>query len=229
METKIRNFKRHLAFTLAEVLIVMSIIGIVAEMTIPTLIHNIQEQVLKTSFKKAYSEASQAWEQVVAENPGTYTARGGWTCTWPDSTTADYDANDGRIDALKAKMKVIKSCVNETGCWPKSYEKYGDFYGCGNNPENYSWVTADGTMWGTSCKNHDETNIAIDINGNKQPNKIGQDIFQFLLGSDGIVYFTIGDNSTTGNPVSSGHICPFSSDPATINGRSVSFQSLLYN
>lgn len=220
---------KKLAFTLAEVLIVLGIIGIVAEMTIPTLINNVQAQVLKTSFKKAYSEASQAWTQAVIENPGTYTGRGGWTCNWPDGTNTDYNSPDGRLDAFKAKMKVIKSCVNEAGCWPQTYEKYGDFYGCGNAPEKYSWVTADGTMWGTSCRGYDDTNIVVDINGYKKPNQIGQDIFEFLLGSDGVVYFTIDDTATTGKPVSSGQMCPFSSDPATINGRSVSFKSLLYN
>ena len=51
---------RHAAFTLAEVLITLAIIGIVAAMTIPTISHNIQHAVLKTQFKKFYSTFWQA-------------------------------------------------------------------------------------------------------------------------------------------------------------------------
>ena len=48
------------AFTLAEVLITLGIIGVVAAMTIPTISHNIQQAVLKNQFKKFYSTFWQA-------------------------------------------------------------------------------------------------------------------------------------------------------------------------
>ena len=51
---------RRVAFTLAEVLITLGIIGIVAAMTIPTISHNIQQAVLKNQFKKFYSTFWQA-------------------------------------------------------------------------------------------------------------------------------------------------------------------------
>ncbi len=41
-------------FTLAEVLITLGIIGIIAAMTIPTLLQNTDEAQLKTAWKKAY-------------------------------------------------------------------------------------------------------------------------------------------------------------------------------
>ncbi len=50
------------AFTLAEVLITLGIIGVVAAMTIPTISHNIQQAVLKNQFKKFYSTF---WQAVV--------------------------------------------------------------------------------------------------------------------------------------------------------------------
>ena len=43
----------RLAFTLAEVLITLGIIGIVAEMTIPTLMNNVQDQAFKAAWKKS--------------------------------------------------------------------------------------------------------------------------------------------------------------------------------
>ena len=48
--------KQKLGFTLAEVLITLGIIGIVAAMTIPVLITNYQKKTTATRVKKAYSE-----------------------------------------------------------------------------------------------------------------------------------------------------------------------------
>ena len=44
---------RKVAFTLAEVLITLGIIGIVAALTLPTIIHKYQAKVLKTQFLQA--------------------------------------------------------------------------------------------------------------------------------------------------------------------------------
>lgn len=52
--------KRALGFTLAEVLITLGIIGVVAAMTIPTLIANINGQKYRNQFKKTLSTLSQA-------------------------------------------------------------------------------------------------------------------------------------------------------------------------
>ncbi len=49
------------AFTMAEVLITLGIIGIVAAMTFPQLIKNYQAKVYETAFKKAYSNLSKAY------------------------------------------------------------------------------------------------------------------------------------------------------------------------
>ena len=54
------GFKKFFAFTLAEVLITLGIIGVVAALTIPTISHNIQEIVLKNQFKNFYSTFLQA-------------------------------------------------------------------------------------------------------------------------------------------------------------------------
>lgn len=231
--SKFKLIPKKVAFTLAEVLIVLGVIGIVAEMTIPTLMNNVQDAVLKTSFKKAYSVASQAWLEAVADTPDTYTGKGAWGCNWTDGTSGDYNAGDLRSEAFKAKMKVLKSCVAQTGCWPDSYEYYailGNGTAIGSySPYDYSWVTADGMCWAAPWHAVDDVHIVVDTNCNKKPNKVGQDIFSMLLGADGHVYFAIDDTSTNGKPVSSGWVCPYTTDPTTINGRTVSFRNLLMN
>ena len=51
---------KKLGFTLAEVLITLVIIGVIAAMTVPTLMNNTQGQENKTAFKKAISSMNQA-------------------------------------------------------------------------------------------------------------------------------------------------------------------------
>ncbi len=50
-------------FTLAEVLVTLGIIGVVAAMTMPVLIGNYQKKVLNDQFKKSYSLIQQAWRK----------------------------------------------------------------------------------------------------------------------------------------------------------------------
>lgn len=51
---------RNYAFTLAEVLITLGIIGIVSAMTLPSLTAGYRTKVLQSQFKKAYSDLSNA-------------------------------------------------------------------------------------------------------------------------------------------------------------------------
>lgn len=59
---------KKIAFTLAEVLITLGIIGVVAAMTMPVLISNYRESVIKNQFKKAYSLVAQSLVQIEANN-----------------------------------------------------------------------------------------------------------------------------------------------------------------
>ena len=55
---------KKLGFTLAEVLITLVIIGVIAAMTVPTLMNNTQGQEHKTAFKKAISSINQAFADI---------------------------------------------------------------------------------------------------------------------------------------------------------------------
>lgn len=60
--------KKKKAFTLAEVLITLGIIGIVAAMTMPVIIEKHQKKVVATSLKKFYTSINQAVQQSVVDN-----------------------------------------------------------------------------------------------------------------------------------------------------------------
>lgn len=156
------------AFTLAEVLITLGTIGIVAEMTIPTLINNIGDQANKTAYKKAYSIASQAF--LMANNDGNMVPMPTWTDT-PSRIT--------NFKAFKSYFKVIVDCStgsNLSTCWASGENYYI------NSPDStaYAFIDASGMSWATgSSTGACGAEILVDTNGFKSPNKLGQDRFVF--------------------------------------------------
>ena len=219
---------RKSAFTLAEVLITLGIIGVVAALTLPNLIHKYQDRVLTSRFKKGYSELSRAWGMVVAEDPYKYlNEKGGWSgCEWPDGTSGEPSTSNSRIIDLQNKMKIQKKCeAGTTGCWASSYESAS---GMPKNANLIDWVNADGMCFSSGFNQwlgRNYAKISMDTNCNEGPNRLGDDIFTMLLGADGIVYFATDSKSAEDAPVRSGLVCPFGE--FTVNGRKINFRDRL--
>ena len=100
------------AFTLAEVLITLGIIGIVAAMTLPTMIMNHRKQVTVNKVKKFYTVMSQATNSAIAEY-GSMEDWQGFTTAWNGEEMQNW------FDTyLKPYLKVIDEFVKtdeETG------------------------------------------------------------------------------------------------------------------
>lgn len=95
------------AFTLAEVLITLGVIGIVASMTLPTVISNNKKKTVEARLQKFYSVANQAIKLSELKNgPKEYWA----TCTdglqKPDSTQIDCETWFNTY--LKGYLKEVK-------------------------------------------------------------------------------------------------------------------------
>ncbi len=99
--------QRFKAFTLAEVLITLGIIGVVAALTITPLIKNIEEKQTAEQIRTVKYKFTKATENM--------TALGLMATAYP--STADF------INELKNHLKIIKICDNDklNSCWP--YEK----------------------------------------------------------------------------------------------------------
>ena len=87
---------RSKGFTLAEVLITLAIIGIVAALTIPTLIQNYQE--------RAWNTASQVFQRKLGEALRVMNVQG---------TLAGYTTTEAFVDELSKHIKITRICDND--------------------------------------------------------------------------------------------------------------------
>lgn len=86
--------KKEHAFTLAEVLITLGIIGIVAALTMPMLLSNYRKQVVETRLAKFYSAMNQAIQQSEVDNgPKEY---------WPAQGNGFLTDEEGNIDKTQS-------------------------------------------------------------------------------------------------------------------------------
>ena len=173
------------AFTLAEVLITLGIIGVVTAMTMPSLIQNYQEKATVTKLKKCYSLVSQAYVSILNDEGGSDTLQAG----------DDLEM----MEKFGKYLKYQKTCGRNKGCFPNvtyksvtgnGYSKWED-----DTTDRSRAILTDGTlimfnksaMWGGNEGNYLYAQIYVDINGFKGPNQLGRDFFYFYINPEKIV------------------------------------------
>ncbi|MDR1327102.1 MAG: type II secretion system GspH family protein [Heliobacteriaceae bacterium] len=192
---------RKNGFTLAEVLITLGIIGVVAALAMPSLIQRHREKEMVTRLKKAYSVLSAAYMNAVFEN--------GYAGDWYSVST--YTAENARItfEMFKPYLNIAKDCGTAKGCFVPDNKR--DNYrmldgstdsssGKGNIDYGvpYSIMLNDGmsvAFWsyGTSAFSYGPGALSavrgvvtVDVNsGRKGPNQWGIDTFTFFLTDKG--------------------------------------------
>jgi prepilin-type N-terminal cleavage/methylation domain-containing protein len=175
------------AFTLAEVLITLLIIGVVASMVVPNIIMETQKAELKESFRKTFSDIDQATKLIAVDNGGTI--------------AGTFTGRDSLKNLYAEKLKTIKSCnsgYSDGNCWHpavegsiKNYNGSNFIYWANDWSSiilvNGSFVYFDqaipacngqysGLLSPVSCGL-----IWIDVNGAKPPNTFHKDIFEIHL------------------------------------------------
>ena len=97
---------KRFGFTLAEVLITLGIIGVVAAMTIPTLISNTNGAQFKTAYKKALSTLNQAVLMNIAMDDTDFST------LVADTTTEQTPSGRKMADILTARMQSATEITN---------------------------------------------------------------------------------------------------------------------
>ena len=175
--------KKLAAFTLAEVLITLGIIGVVAAMTLPALITNHKKKVLPVRLQKFYSTFNNALEMSQAYNGDM----AGWNFpTQADGNSGSNEANYKFFDTyIFPYMKGITKCPPGTNsvCFVEL-----NFDSATSSPvaSSYSrYIFADGSCFGVLIGGRND-NFAylhgwLDYNCKGKPNKAGRDQFVFYM------------------------------------------------
>ena len=187
--------KNKQGFTLAEVMITLGIIGIVAALTLSTLIKNTQNRELQVGLKKAYSTLNQALLLYENENGSPFTIN---REIGAKNTELLKNALIKNIIMAKDCNKAYGSAENNACIPPTKNENAMDtnLYKTFNKETNlisfYSgqeqFVMNDNmlVMLGYSYEINPYIFIYIDVNGfNKKPNRFGFDLFLFELNTKG--------------------------------------------
>lgn len=167
--------RRSKAFTLAEVLVTLGIIGVVSAMTIPALTQNWQKKSYVTQLHKVYNEFNQVFTQMINDNQAINLQEAGMS-GFVDSSP-NYEKR-----FMQENFKVVKYCGNSSsGCFGSKYRTING--GSSSAPYGTSTVTIAG---GAAITIHDRT-IYVDVNGAKGPNIWGRDMFEMNFYSDGTI------------------------------------------
>lgn len=185
------------AFTLAEVLITLTIIGVIAALTIPALINNYQKQTYVTQLKKAYSQINEALKLLSIDKDCTDDLK----CTGLFDTTT---TNTTLGDELVKYLKIYKNCQALANQDCQAANTNPNYDGSDVNIYHlnewgyYSFITADGASFlvfnlRQNCSDSVAVStlgyasqycgfIYVDVNGpQKGPNYMGRDTFSFFI------------------------------------------------
>ena len=169
-------------FTLAEVLITLGIIGIVAALTLPTVINNTKKKEHQEALKKAYSTLQQAflmYQNDIGEVP----------------TKSSFNTETGGFKkAILPYFQVAIDCGLGTNFYDCVRGGGSPYYNYNNTAKpdtgllnDGQFITADGMMYlFENSRNGKYIFVSVDVNGYKRlPNKWGHDLFTFELTDDG--------------------------------------------
>lgn len=176
---------RHKAFSLAETLITIAIIGIIAAMTVPNLISKYQERAWRTAFLKNYQLINNAQRKSWADGEDIWRLTHNYDISGDNCYCGNRPELNKTLSLLKDHFKIKKGpyggwCGNNLGYQASQL---------GYNVTNGIWQSLNGRSENVGCGGYifqlfDGTVIAIsgyfvyiDVNGPKKPNTIAKDVF----------------------------------------------------
>lgn len=191
--------KMRFGFTLAEVLITLGIIGIVAAITIPNLMTNNKAKKLRSQFLKSYSVISQSIKLMqnddISLDPSTYSNQNSFYSTYKKYFNVAIACGVTSIHERKGSSPL---------CYSRGDTEYKALDGKSTPPYNRfddgQFILQDGMliMLDNPYNNASNVNlwVSVDINGKRNgPNRLGVDVFTFVMG-DNEALLPMGANGT---------------------------------
>lgn len=188
------------AFTLAEVLITLGIIGVVAAMTLPTLMHEYKIRQYKTGFWRTSSLIQSALKETANDFGYDNYEDLYYICgdlpSMGNCATENAELFKELNDDFLSKFKVMNTAPRSK-LWATKFKdfsgkystSYTELYGVTtwNNPSGGGHFLIDGTLISSIDFYHhgqyDGLSITFDTNGPyKGPNQYGRDLFLFNVG-----------------------------------------------
>ena len=203
-QSQVSSNSKSLGFTLAEVLITLGIIGVVAAITMPTLFSNVQDRVKQKRVENIKQKLSKVTDKMAVQ-----------------SGMIGYGNTMSFVQEMSKHMKIAKICDNNhiSDCWPTQevdLNNDGKMWKItktktaknlkissnikGDWADTVGIITADGTAMILSYDKDCEFDVdksgltynksslsnsveclsgVFDWNGGKKPNKLGQDVLTF--------------------------------------------------
>lgn len=188
------------AFTLAETLIALVVIGIVAMITVPSLMQTHEHYAFSAALKKNFSVLSNAFSLSKKFDYNDYE-------DWGHADNNSQGIYDNYI-YIRSHLNVIRECKDKVGCWSQdiTLDPKGNVAvsattkGIGTNIVTFT--LSDGTNVCLDYWNESDTktrfgvtknllpnslSVWVDVNGDKKPNRMGKDVYAFILTSAGLV------------------------------------------
>ena len=165
------------AFTLAEVLVTLAIIGVVSAMTVPTLMQNHQRKTYVTQLHKVYNELSQALLKYQNDKNAVNLKEAGLT------------SNTALDNFISEYFNVVQTCDAVSECFA---DEYKDMSGAVYNimqTDLKSFVLASGAAIrpNYALSGDKLVNVMVDTNGKSGPNIHGRDLFFMFIYNNGMI------------------------------------------
>lgn len=198
----VRLDKKKPAFTLAEVLITLGIIGIVAAMTIPTLMTHLTHKKLESQLKKTYSELNIAARNFYEHEDMSVHDADIMLNKDMDKTNQFY-FSDELLNKFMSYYKGFQRQTGQSDRWITFDNKnkisqkdlngtITDYYPCDRSAVATDLAGRNYALDDTSAYNNTDfgPKICVDINGIDKPNRLGYDRFVFVFTEDAVVPYT---------------------------------------
>ena len=198
---KYMNIRRN-AFTLAEVLLTLAIIGVVAALTIPAVITKVSKDQYVVGLKKAYNTLKAVEREAIQEHGPMEN----WD--WSGTITKTFDTY------YRPYFDILKDCGADTddGCFAGANEWKSLSGTVRTDSLNisgfYRIITSDGITF-LFCKDGAMVSapvrmggFTVDVNGKKGPNVVGRDIFYFdIFPTKGVKPCSVFSNANENIPI----------------------------